>query len=329
MVFSSIPTYLGPPNWQQLQNQLGGSSRSSTQFPPPLPPAPPPPPPPQPQPHGGGTAGTIRAGSMADRARLANIPMPDVPLKCPRCESTNTKFCYFNNYSLTQPRHFCKTCRRYWTRGGALRNVPVGGGFRRNKRSKGGSSKSPASSSDNTGSGSGSARGLTSCVISGGGLDNSAADILALGGTQIPPLRAMSNSLQYLNSDFGLGDQINMNYGLGSGSVGSILSGGGLRLPYVQQFPFVGGSDPFSYEGSIESPGLIGQLRSRTATSGTVTQSASVKMEDPNNQQLNLPRQFPRIQGTDHQFSTNWYTSSTWTAHLPAGFTSSSTSNQP
>ncbi|RAZ36360.1 hypothetical protein DK853_48805, partial [Klebsiella oxytoca] len=21
----------------------------------------------------------------------------------------NTKFCYYNNYNLTQPRHFCKT----------------------------------------------------------------------------------------------------------------------------------------------------------------------------------------------------------------------------
>ncbi|EHA8587123.1 dof zinc finger protein DOF5.7-like [Cocos nucifera] len=57
-------------------------------------------------------------------------------LKCPRCDSPNTKFCYYNNYSLTQPRHFCKTCRRYWTKGGTLRNVPVGGGCRKNKKSK-------------------------------------------------------------------------------------------------------------------------------------------------------------------------------------------------
>ncbi|XP_051147910.1 dof zinc finger protein DOF5.4-like isoform X2 [Andrographis paniculata] len=34
------------------------------------------------------------------------------------------------------PRHFCKSCRRYWTNGGVLRNVPVGGGCRKNKRSK-------------------------------------------------------------------------------------------------------------------------------------------------------------------------------------------------
>ncbi|KAI4371046.1 hypothetical protein MLD38_019322 [Melastoma candidum] len=56
------------------------------------------------------------------------------PLRCPRCDSSNTKFCYYNNYSLSQPRHFCKSCKRYWTRGGTLRNVPVGGGCRKNKR---------------------------------------------------------------------------------------------------------------------------------------------------------------------------------------------------
>ncbi|KAJ8448043.1 hypothetical protein Cgig2_028919 [Carnegiea gigantea] len=55
------------------------------------------------------------------------------PLKCPRCDSTNTKFCYYNNYNKSQPRHFCKTCKRHWTKGGTLRNVPVGGG-RKNKR---------------------------------------------------------------------------------------------------------------------------------------------------------------------------------------------------
>ncbi|XP_073135483.1 uncharacterized protein [Henckelia pumila] len=58
------------------------------------------------------------------------------PKKCPRCDSANTKFCYYNNYSLAQPRYFCKSCRRYWTHGGALRNVPVGGGCRKSKRPK-------------------------------------------------------------------------------------------------------------------------------------------------------------------------------------------------
>ncbi|KAL0907955.1 hypothetical protein M5K25_022414 [Dendrobium thyrsiflorum] len=62
-------------------------------------------------------------------------PYKEQSLNCPRCNSTNTKFCYYNNYSLSQPRYFCKTCRRYWTEGGSLRNVPVGGGSRKNKRS--------------------------------------------------------------------------------------------------------------------------------------------------------------------------------------------------
>ncbi|XP_078430803.1 dof-type zinc finger DNA-binding family protein [Wolffia australiana] len=61
---------------------------------------------------------------------------PEQGLKCPRCDSYNTKFCYYNNYSLSQPRHFCKTCRRYWTKGGALRNVPFGGGSRKNRKSR-------------------------------------------------------------------------------------------------------------------------------------------------------------------------------------------------
>ncbi|CAL0319921.1 unnamed protein product [Lupinus luteus] len=61
-------------------------------------------------------------------------------LKCPHCDSLNTKFCYYNNYHLSQPRHFCKTCRRYWTKGGGLRNVPVGGGCRKSKHSNNNSS---------------------------------------------------------------------------------------------------------------------------------------------------------------------------------------------
>ncbi|KAI4372004.1 hypothetical protein MLD38_010292 [Melastoma candidum] len=58
---------------------------------------------------------------------------PDKIIPCPRCKSMETKFCYFNNYNVNQPRHFCKGCHRYWTAGGALRNVPVGAGRRKNK----------------------------------------------------------------------------------------------------------------------------------------------------------------------------------------------------
>ncbi|XBI19301.1 dof zinc finger protein 5 [Aegilops tauschii subsp. strangulata] len=61
-------------------------------------------------------------------ARAAAAPLP-----CPRCRSRETKFCYFNNYNVNQPRHFCKACHRYWTAGGALRNVPIGAGRRKNR----------------------------------------------------------------------------------------------------------------------------------------------------------------------------------------------------
>nr|XP_043631198.1 dof zinc finger protein DOF3.5-like [Erigeron canadensis] len=63
-------------------------------------------------------------------------PNVEVCPPCPRCGSSNTKFCYYNNYSLTQPRYFCKGCRRYWTKGGSLRNIPVGGGCRKTRRAK-------------------------------------------------------------------------------------------------------------------------------------------------------------------------------------------------
>ncbi|QCD84464.1 hypothetical protein DEO72_LG2g4818 [Vigna unguiculata] len=33
----------------------------------------------------------------------------------------------------SKPRHFCKGCQRYWTAGGALRNVPIGAGRRKAK----------------------------------------------------------------------------------------------------------------------------------------------------------------------------------------------------
>lgn len=92
----------------------------------------------------------IRSGGVMKQQSQQQIllqenPQPQQPQKCPRCESLNTKFCYYNNYSLSQPRYFCKGCRRYWTQGGTLRNVPVGGGCRKGKRST--QNKKPTTSS--------------------------------------------------------------------------------------------------------------------------------------------------------------------------------------
>ncbi|CAN4100111.1 unnamed protein product [Withania somnifera] len=76
---------------------------------------------------------------MQDSSSIfSQINKPQFPdqeiLKCPRCDSINTKFCYYNNYNLSQPRHFCKNCKRYWTKGGILRNIPVGGSSRKNTK---------------------------------------------------------------------------------------------------------------------------------------------------------------------------------------------------
>ncbi|KFK41379.1 dof zinc finger protein [Arabis alpina] len=74
----------------------------------------------------------ITTSTSADKPTTA-LKKPDKLLPCPRCESANTKFCYYNNYNVNQPRYFCRNCQRYWTAGGSMRNVPVGSGRRKNK----------------------------------------------------------------------------------------------------------------------------------------------------------------------------------------------------
>ncbi|KAF7015544.1 unnamed protein product [Triticum aestivum] len=135
---------------------------------------------------GGGGAG---GGPVADPRAEA--------LRCPRCDSANTKFCYYNNYSLSQPRHFCKACKRYWTRGGTLRNVPVGGGCRKNKRSR---------SSNGSGGRPGSCAVVASSNAAAGGIASSTS-------MSLPPPGSLSSAL-------GL-------HGHGSSSLASLLLGSG------------------------------------------------------------------------------------------------------
>jgi hypothetical protein len=100
---------------------------------------------------GGATpAGGVEAAAVRQGGRHAGhppLPRPP-PRQCPRCRSANTKFCYYNNYSRKQPRYFCRACRRHWTEGGTLRDVPVGGG-RKNRRNGGGKggAKAPSAAS--------------------------------------------------------------------------------------------------------------------------------------------------------------------------------------
>ncbi|KAL1804322.1 cyclic dof factor 1 [Daucus carota subsp. sativus] len=82
---------------------------------------------------------SLETGEKEDASDMKNsdgtLKKPDKILPCPRCNSLDTKFCYYNNYNISQPRHFCKGCQRYWTAGGTMRNVPVGSGRRKNKSS--------------------------------------------------------------------------------------------------------------------------------------------------------------------------------------------------
>ncbi|WOL16357.1 cyclic dof factor 3-like [Canna indica] len=83
-----------------------------------------------------GKAKSEHSKSEADETVTEKVlKKPDKILPCPRCNSMDTKFCYYNNYNVNQPRHFCKNCQRYWTAGGTMRNVPVGAGRRKSKHS--------------------------------------------------------------------------------------------------------------------------------------------------------------------------------------------------
>ncbi|KAI3439582.1 Dof-type domain-containing protein [Psidium guajava] len=343
MVFSSIPVYLDPPNWPQQQaNQQPGAGSEIPQLPlqpPPLP-------------VGGGGTGSIRPGSMADRARLAKIPQPEAGLKCPRCESANTKFCYFNNYSLTQPRHFCKTCRRYWTRGGALRNVPVGGGCRRNKRSKGGRSKSPGISEQQAASGSttSSSRVGTSCT-------GAAADIighLVQSPSQLAFLPPLNNLSNFISSDMGLnfGPEAQSQLAVAQRSMvpdGEIQigssSGGGARLlpngqsdhqwrlnqmhPQVQQFPLFSNfqTPPYPLEGEVSESEFLPNKPLDHSTGIAHQMGSTAKMEE--NQRLNLSRNLNFSSGVSSSSNNHEHfwggNNNAWTDL--SGFSSSSTSH--
>lgn len=274
---------------------------------------------------------------MSERARMANIPMPETALKCPRCESTNTKFCYFNNYSLTQPRHFCKTCRRYWTRGGALRNVPVGGGCRRNKRSKSSSSKSPASSDRQANN-----PGSTSTVSTGSAAAaaNNNNSVLNL-TPQLPPLRFMSPLGQFTDNfaaDMGLNyggippssvGTSEMNFHGATNFLGGSGGGSGIepwRLQQIQQFPFLGGLDhssqglyQFHGGGGGGESGFLGGEQRPKFSSPMLSQRPPVKMEDNGENNL-ITRQ---ILGGNEQW--NAPSTANWTDL--SSFSSSSTSN--
>ncbi|CAK8541023.1 unnamed protein product [Lathyrus sativus] len=325
MVFPSLPIYLDPTNWSQQQAgiDIGTQNPSHLQ-----------------QPSAstvtavtvetdGCYQGSIRPGSMTDRARMLKINQNDAASaaaqKCPRCESTNTKFCYYNNYSLSQPRHFCKACRRYWTRGGALRSVPVGGGCRKNnKRSKGNSVSKPPSKPNR----SNDHRQVGTIAIAGGctsenaksssnnnnnGCNNSNVN---LGISHFPTQFPFFPSLHHYNNNGyvsqGIGSMVaknitnttNVEYQLGrDSSVGEqwrFLNSlqqqqqqQQQQRPNHQQFPFMTNLEPqiglfqFGGENNGETPRSFISSKAMDSSSASI---GMVKMEENNHQRLSLPK---------------------------------------
>ncbi|PNX77840.1 dof zinc finger protein [Trifolium pratense] len=295
MVFSSIPSYLDPLNWQQQPNQH--------QLLPPL----------SSQPHGAGSI--IRPGSLPDQAQVqaqevqtgqaqaqqGKLPPPsETALKCPRCESTNTKFCYYNNYNLSQPRHFCKTCRRYWTRGGALRNVPVGGGCRRSKKTKKSTSTTTTPSKSNDKEYSTSAIHSTTSNPHGDQFLH-------------PTSRNYLNmsSLQNLNR-FGVGNMFQMgDYSSNTGGG----EGGVVDQWRFQQFPFM--NNGFESSSNVSFPFQSEIIEPQTSSRVTTQIPTSIKSEY--NGGLNLLRS-----PLSFSQNNNHYNNSSWTDI--SGLATSSTS---
>ena len=53
-----------------------------------------------------------RAPGEAGGNGKPRLPRPEGCVACPRCASEETKFCYYNNYNVKQPRYFCKARAR-------------------------------------------------------------------------------------------------------------------------------------------------------------------------------------------------------------------------
>lgn len=185
-----------------------------------------------------------------------------------------------------------------------------------------------------------------------------------------PDFAASDIGLNYGSNISALGAGNDLNFHIGSTFANAAASGGGLgcatgassllssfggldqwRMQQAQQqMPFLGGLDSSSsssglygfdhggvFEGSAMYGGSSGQIRGKMPSSGLLSQFASVKMEDSNNnrqQEMNFPRQFLGMQGNDNNDQYNWTvnpstaaaTASAWT-DLSSFNSSSNTSN--
>ncbi|XVF25840.1 hypothetical protein REPUB_Repub13aG0248500 [Reevesia pubescens] len=227
------------------------------------------------------------------RQHPQNQQQQSEPLKCPRCDSTNTKFCYYNNYNKSQPRHFCKTCKRHWTKGGTLRNVPVGGG-RKNKRLKTSNSNTAAAATTATTS---TSSAMKSSTTSGG--NNRLNSFMAIQPQQQkqdlqPPLADQKNILQFQAlsrppSSLLQQNSINCNT-LASNKTFSpsngvfLASTSTLSLPQTQGLQF-----PFSSSSSSSFDTTPSSISTSPFQSSTIYNYTGETMEDPTITSIIMP----------------------------------------
>lgn len=191
-------------------------------------------------------------------------PPHDQSLKCPRCESTHTKFCYYNNYSLSQPRYFCKTCRRYWTKGGTLRNIPVGGGCRKNKKVSSKKSNDPPPMI-NQNIGSSNSHNPTQLQLSNypDPVQFSHLNNLGLNNPNFMDMKYNAIPIDFMETKFdfmGNGGDLGMIGGLGdisnSHGLGTSFHGTNLCSPFGMSIDGNIGNFNFPYEGNVEPSGI-------------------------------------------------------------------------
>ncbi|KAI4341397.1 hypothetical protein MLD38_026127 [Melastoma candidum] len=191
-------------------------------------------------------------------------PQHDQPLKCPRCDSAHTKFCYYNNYSLSQPRYFCKTCRRYWTKGGTLRNIPVGGGCRKNKKVSSSSSSSSAGNGNNAKSKFPILTG-PDLQINQQGISASSLTDLHLSYSPDVQLSQLSNMIKSANADgtsHGAFGEPAMNFGFTESKYSPVIDLGHSGNPPAGPIDFMVGGDhpPPHTNNQIHQLGLAGDV---------------------------------------------------------------------
>ncbi|OAY26142.1 dof zinc finger protein DOF1.4 [Manihot esculenta] len=213
------------------------------------------------------------------------------PLKCPRCDSTNTKFCYYNNYNKSQPRHFCKTCKRHWTRGGTLRNVPLGAG-RKNKRLKTckttakATTAAAAATTSTTSTTTSNAQKQKQNLSLAFGDQKSVSEIICQPMINLPS-SALQQSSESCSSSFVCKNFSTSNNSVFLGSTLSLPQNQGLYFPYSSSSTSFD-THPFSISTSLQSSNLYNYIGEAMEDS-TITTPMPITSSTVSTQQWQVP----------------------------------------